>query len=138
MAKRITKARCSICRKRGAEKFYYMRRKFIFDVDLARKIVSDGRIAMELDLDDVSFAVDQCYVNWNHVPHVNPNIPGIVCHVFYPQDGQWIRGHVFIDGHHRAARALQLKQPFLVRVLDEEESRRILLRSPELSPALAV
>jgi hypothetical protein len=38
---------------------------------------------------------------------------------------------VFIDGHHRAARALQLDQPFFVHVLSEDESRQIVLRSPE-------
>ena len=131
MAKRITKARCSTCRKRGRESFLYMRRRFVFDVDLARKIVSDGRVPVELDPDDVRFAVEQCHVNRNHVPHVDPTIPGIVCHVFYPQDGEIVQGHVFIDGHHRAARALQRNQPFYVHVLTESESRQIVLRSPE-------
>ena len=131
MAKRITKARCSICRKHGREKFLYMRRRFIFDVDLARKIVSDGRSPVELDVDDVRFAVETCEVNRNHVPHVNPTIPGIVSHVFFPQDGKIVQGHVFIDGHHRAARALQLNQPFFVYVLNESESQEIVLRSPQ-------
>src|SRR5438067_7756102 len=72
MARRITKTRCSICRKHGREKFFYMRRRFIFDVDLARKIVSDGRSPMELDRDDLRFAVETCHVNRNHVPHVDP------------------------------------------------------------------
>jgi len=132
MARRITKARCSICRKHGRETFLYMRRRFIFDVDLARKIVSDGRSPVELDPDDVRFAVDSCEVNRNHISHVDPTIPGIVSHVFFPQDGEMVQGHVFIDGHHRAARALQLNQPFLVHVLSESESRQIVLRSPEL------
>jgi len=132
MAKRITRSRCSICRKQdGKETFWYMRRRFIFDVDLARKIVSDGRSPVELDPDDVRFAVQHCHVNQNHVPHVDPTIPGIISHVFYPQDGEIIQGHVFIDGHHRAARALQLNQPFYVHVLTESESRQIVLRSPK-------
>ena len=110
-----------------------MRRRFIFDVDLARRIVSDGRSPVELDRDDMQFSLERCEVNFNHVPHVDPTIPGIVSHVFFPQDGEIIQGHVFIDGHHRAARALQLNQPFFVHVLSEEESRRIVLRSPELT-----
>jgi len=137
MAKRITKARCSICRKHGREKFFYMRRRFIFDVDLARKIVSDGRSPMELDRDDLRFAVETCHVNRNHVPHVDPTIPGIVSYVFFPQDDEIVQGHVFIDGHHRAARALQLDQPFFVHVLTEAESQQIVLRSPQPIASLA-
>ena len=108
-----------------------MRRRFIFDVDLARKIVSDGRSPVELDRDDLRFAVETCHVNRNHVPHVDPTIPGIVSHVFFPQDGEVVQGHVFIDGHHRAARALQLDRPFFVHVLTEDESRQIVLCSPQ-------
>jgi hypothetical protein len=114
-----------------------MRRRFIFDVDLARKIVSDGRNPMELDRDDLRFSLERCEVNQNHVPHVDPTIPGIVSHVFFPQDGEIVQGHVFIDGHHRAARALQLEQPFFVHVLSEDESRQIVLRSPELATSPA-
>jgi hypothetical protein len=110
-----------------------MRRRFIFDVDLARKIVSDGRSPVELDRDDMRFSLEKCEVNHNHVPHVDPTIPGIISHVFFPQDGEIVQGHVFIDGHHRAARALQLNQPFFVHVLTEAESRQIVLRSPEPS-----
>ena len=114
-----------------------MRRRFIFDIDQARKIVSDGREPVELDQDDIRFAVDSCRVNRNHVPHVDSTIPGIISHVFYPQDGQIVQGHVFIDGHHRAARALELNQPFFVHVLTENESRQILIRSPEPNEAAA-
>jgi hypothetical protein len=130
MAKRITKARCSICRKRGRETFLYMDRQFVFDIDRARRIVSDGRKPVQLDEEDVRFAVKTSHVNRNHVPHVDPSIPGIISHVFYPQDGEIIQGHVFIDGHHRAARALDLNQPFFVHVLTEDESRQIVLESP--------
>jgi hypothetical protein len=133
MAKRITKARCSICRKRGRETFLYMDRQFVFDVDRARQIVSDGRSPVQLDHDDVRFAVETCRVNRNHVPHVDPAIPGIISHVFYPQDGKMIQGHVFIDGHHRAARALDLDRPFFVHVLTEDESRQIVLESPSFA-----
>jgi hypothetical protein len=68
---------------------------------------------------------------------VDPSIPGIISHVFYPQDGGIVQGHVFIDGHHRAARALQLNRPFFVHVLSEEESRQILLHGPELIVEMA-
>jgi len=138
MATRITKARCSICRKRGRETFHYMQQRFVFDIDRARKIIADGREPVELDQDDVRFAVETSRVNRNHVPHVDPKIPGIISHVFYPQDGEIVQGHVFIDGHHRAARALELNRPFFVHVLSEDESRQILVHSPEPQEAAVV
>jgi hypothetical protein len=108
-----------------------MRRTFIFDVDQARAITGDGREPVELDPDDVQYAVAKCEVDETHVPHVDPSIPGIVSHVYYPApDGQILHGHVMIDGHHRAARSLQLGRPFLVYLLTESESKRIVLRRP--------
>ena len=123
---------CPHC-KPGSETFRYLRRKFVFDVDRARKIVSDGREPMELDPSDVQKCVDDTRIYDEHVAHVNVEYPGIVAHLWFPtEDGQIVHAHRLIDGHHRAARCLQLGRPFLVHVLSEAESRKITLTAPKL------
>jgi SAM-dependent methyltransferase len=42
-----------------------------------------------------------------------------------------MQGHRLIDGHHRAARCLEEGTPFVAYLLSEEESRAVLLRSPD-------
>jgi hypothetical protein len=67
------------------------------------------------------------------VAHVDVQFPGIVAHYWYPdEDGTLLHGTVLIDGHHRAARTLELNVPFFVRVLSEEESRQVTRRAPVL------
>lgn len=131
-SKRPSKNPCKKCRPRTrGEAFYYMRERYVFDVDLAREIVADGRAPMEIDERGVSVCVDTCEVDWDHVPHVNPAIPGIVAHVWFQQpSGEMVHGHRIIDGHHRAARCLKDGLPYLAYVLSEEESRRVMMRSP--------
>lgn len=108
-----------------------MAKKYLFDVDLAREIVSDGRDPTEIDPDDVEYSVKSSVIDEFHVPHVDISIPGIISHIFFTQeDGEVVHGHVLIDGNHRAARALQLGKPFFAHVLTRAESRRILLRKP--------
>jgi len=140
---KVTKKRsegCPHCRG-GAETFRYMKRNYLFDVDHARKIVQDGREPVELDPDDTRYSVDISRIYPEHLPHVNTKYPGIIAHVFYQQpDGEVLHGHLLIDGHHRAARCLELGVPFFVHLLSESESRQILLRAPairEREPALA-
>ncbi len=51
---------------------------------------------------------------------------------FPPIDAANAEGRlIIIDGHHRAARTLQLEVPFYVYVLSEAESRRVTVRAPE-------
>jgi hypothetical protein len=130
---------CPHCRG-GAETFRYMKRNYLFDVDQARKLVQDGREPVELDDDDVRHSVDISRIYPEHLPHVDTRYPGIIAHLWYQQpDGELIHGHLLIDGHHRAARCLQLQQPFFVHILTEDESRAILLKAPairEPEPAL--
>lgn len=124
-------SRCRHCRSHGRETFHYMQRRYVFDVDRARELVSDGRESVELDEADARFFVHTSRIRWDHVPHVDLSIPGIVAHIFFTtNEGEFVRAQILIDGHHRAARALDLGQPFLVHVLSEDESEAILLKAP--------
>jgi len=137
--RKTKKTSCPHCRG-GAETFRYMKRNYLFDVDQARKLVQDGREPVELDDDDVRHSVDISRIYPEHLPHVDTRYPGIIAHLWYQQpDGEVLHGHLLIDGHHRAARCLELKQPFFVHVLSEDESRTIQLKAPairEPEPAL--
>jgi SAM-dependent methyltransferase len=109
-----------------------MRKQYVFDVDKAREFVGDGREAEYLDDDDVRFSLKKCRVNKEHTQHVDPSIPGIVATVFYPgEDGVQVKGQRLIDGHHRAARCLELGIPYRVYVLNDEESAQIVIKSPK-------
>ena len=122
---------CSRCNREGGEEFQCMKKQYVFDVDKARKFVADGREVLELDLNDVEFSVGRCEINEGHLAHVDPTIPGIMAHVYFPDGDRIVHGHRLIDGHHRAARCLQLGIPYRIRLLSEEESIRVLTRSPK-------
>jgi hypothetical protein len=110
-----------------------MRKKYIFDVDRAREIVADGREPIELEPDDTRHSVDDSRIYPEHLPHVDTRYPGIVAHLWYQQpDGEIVQGQLLIDGHHRAARCLELEQPFYIYVLSEEESREIMVKAPDV------
>ncbi len=127
------KADCPHCRG-GRETFWYMKERYLFDVDHARRLVQDGREVLELEEDDVHHSVDMSRIYPEHLPHVSVEYPGIIAHIWFTQEsGERLHGHLLIDGHHRAARCLQLGIPFRVQLLTEEESREILLRSPDLA-----
>src|SRR5437588_8934695 len=103
-----------------------------YDVDRACTLVRDGREPVELDEDSARSSVDESELDECHLPHVNPDIPGVIAHVRYATDqGEELHGHVLIDGHHRAARCLREQRPFLAYLLTEEESQAILLRGPD-------
>ncbi len=121
---------CSRCSRDKGEAFWCMKNRYVFDVDKARQFVAQGHDMMELEPDDVQFSVGRCEINEGHVAHVNPDIPGIVAHVYFPHEGTVVHGHRLIDGHHRAARCLQLGIPYHVHVLSEEESIACLIRAP--------
>lgn len=118
------------------ETFWYMAHKYLYDVDLACKIVADGREVFELDEESTEFAVRTSELNKEHVKNVNTDKPGIIAHIRYQTDeGEMVHGHLLIDGHHRAARCMELGIPFNIQLLTEEESEQVLLRSP-LKPEL--
>jgi hypothetical protein len=113
-----------------------MNDRYIFDVDLARCLVADGREAVLLDRPSVSDAVRYSTIRHEHIAHVDPSIPGIISHVwFVEEDGRTVHGHLLIDGNHRAAHCLETNRDFFAHLLSEEESRQILLRSPTTGDA---
>jgi hypothetical protein len=119
------------------EVFYYFKGQFKFDVTKAWKLVRDGRDPVEVDEESLQACLDDCRVDEEHVSHVNPDLPGLIAHAIVQlPDGQEFRGHVLIDGNHRATRCLRDQLPFRAFLLNEEESTKILLRSPmRLRPA---
>ena len=122
----------------GSETYRYFQGRYKFDVDRAREIVADGRTPVELDPADVRYSVDMSRIYPQHVKHVDPKFPGIIAHVWGPgENGSWLHGHLLIDGHHRAARCLELGIPYFVHLLTEQESEEILLRGPGRTPFVA-
>src|SRR2546430_4917733 len=93
---------CRVCGAGGPETYWYMKHQYLFDVDLARRLVSDGRETVEVDPESVRRSVDLSEIYPEHVPHVDPSIPGIISHVWYTtDDGEVLHGHLLIDGNHR-------------------------------------
>jgi hypothetical protein len=117
---------------RGPETYAYLNRLYVYDVDRANEIVRDGRAAAAISEESVRQCVDEAQIHPEHVGHVDPALPGIVA-LFscLTEDGEFLRTHVLIDGHHRAARCLQLGREFHAYLLSEAESEQILLRKPE-------
>ena len=129
---------CPHCRT-GSETFRYSKSVYKFDVDLAREIVSDGRLPVELDPEDVKYSVDTTHIYPEHIDHVDPSFPGIIAQMWYPEpDGTVSHGNTLIDGHHRAARCLRDNLPYFVVLLNEEESQRILLKGPDREEAFRI
>ena len=127
-------ASCPHCRS-GRETYWYMKHRYLFDVDLARSIVQDGRDPVEVDDESVQLSVADTVIYPEHIQHVNTIYPGIITHLWFPlENGERVHGHLLIDGNHRAARCLELGLPFFAHVLSEEESQRIVMKSPETSP----
>jgi hypothetical protein len=109
-----------------------------FDVDMARKIVADGRESVELEADDVKHSLNWSHIHPPHLAHVDIQFPGIIAHYWYPeQDGTVLHGHVLIDGHHRAAKTIELGLPFFVYLLSEDESKKVTVRAPDIAKILA-
>lgn len=116
----------------GPETYWYMKRRYLFDVDLARELVQDGREPVEVDDASVQKSVEWTRIYPEHVKHVKTKYPGIIAHVWYTLDnGERLHGHLLIDGNHRAAACLERGIPFYAHVLTEEESLQIVLKSPE-------
>ncbi|MFN9720882.1 MAG: hypothetical protein ACK58L_19475 [Planctomycetota bacterium] len=127
-AEEVSRAACPHCVS-GAETYGYLKRSWVYDVDEARRIVSDGRQPVELERDDVAYLVDNSRIHQQHIDHVNTIFPGIIAHLWGPGSaGQIEHGHLLIDGNHRAARCLRDQVPFRAYLLTEEESERILFR----------
>jgi hypothetical protein len=126
---------CPHCQE-GPQFYRMVYNQYKFDVDLALSIVADGREAFELDEEDVRHSLEWSEIHPQHLAHVDLRFPGVIAHYWYTEaDGTVLHGHVLIDGHHRAARALQEGVVFRAYVLSEEESKRVTVRAPNLAPA---
>ena len=113
----------------GEETYGYLKRAYVYDVDKAREIVSDGREPVEMEADDVAYCVDNSRIHEQHLDHVNTKYPGILAHLWGPgEDGTWEHGHLLIDGNHRAARCLRDGIAFRAYLLTEDESEQIMKR----------
>ena len=111
---RTREPECCRRKRKGGETYRYFKRNFLFDVERANEIVRDGREPVELDDESVRGSVDSSRICKPHVAHVDPARPGIIAHVqCLADDGELIKGHVLIDGNHRAARCLELESPVL-------------------------
>ena len=123
------------------ETFWYLHEMYVFDVDRANALIVDGREPVEVEEESIRMSLaETAKLTPDHIPTVDPTRPGIIAHVEFEDDGQVFRGHVLIDGNHRAARCLELERPFFAFVLTLEESREILIRSPlkaDKSPGVA-
>ena len=126
-------AKCEVCaaaQVRDREVYYYMG-LYEFDVGRARKLAHDGRQPVEVEPADVRHCVDRSNIHEEHVNHVDAELPGIIAHVEYvTQEGEQLKGHVLIDGHHRASRCLREEKPFRAFLLTKQESKRVLRRRP--------
>lgn len=124
-------------KKKPNETFWYLHELYIFDVDKANDLVSDGREPIEVEDESVRMSLaERAKLTMSHIPSVDTTRPGIIAHVQFKSDeGELFKGHVLIDGNHRAARCLELDRPFFAYLLSEEESLDILIRSPEILQA---
>ena len=122
---------CPQCQE-GPEYYRMLFNTYKFDVDLARKMVADGRPSIELEPDDVKHSLKWAHIHRPHLSHIDTRFPGIIAHYWHKLDDEIVHGHVLIDGHHRAAKLYEANQPFFVQILSEDESRQVTMRSPVL------
>lgn len=132
MSEQPSGAECKRCSQSGPETYRYIGKLFIYDVDAARRLVNDGRESVELERESVEWSVHTSDIDDEHVGHVDASIPGLIAHVqMLSEEGELVKAHRLIDGHHRAARCLREERPFLAYLLTEEESEQILLSRPQ-------
>lgn len=127
---------CPKCVRPSGETYHYLYRLFLFDVDRAWKLAyGTPRESVELETESVEWSVQTAHIQDRHVGHVDATIPGLIAHVrLRTGGGGEVRGHVLIDGHHRAARCLREGLPFFAYILTEAESDEIVLRRPDGVP----
>lgn len=124
-------APCKRCGQ-GKQIFHYLDFLYVFDVDRALRLIADGREPVEVDEKSLMNSLVGSEIEECHLAHVDLSFPGLIAHVeFRTRGGELLSGHALIDGNHRAVRCLREKRPFFAHVLTEEESRSVLLQSPE-------
>jgi hypothetical protein len=100
---------------------------YLFDVDKAQAITSDGRRPKLIPADLLERLLE---VNndWHpkHVGHVDGRLPGIM--------GLHFGALALLDGTHRAVRALKANQNFFAFMLDAWETHECLINQPAMGP----
>jgi len=127
----IATAACNRCTRKGTEYYWYLGGAYEFDVEAARRFAADGREPVEVEPDSVRASVENSSIDETHVGHVDPAYPGIITHLWFDDDGELVQAQLLIDGNHRAARCLRDGRPFFAYVLTEDESRAIVMKSPD-------
>ena len=110
---------CKICAQRalGGREVFELKGAggtSIFDVERAKQIASDGRLPQLTPPDALVLLLLSIHYEETHLPHVNPDISGIL--------GQRFSGAVLLDGVHRAVRCLREKRDFYAYLLTQEET----------------
>ncbi len=93
---------------------------YIFQINKAKKIVEDGRIALPVSTEMLRCFIGMSEFDFNHLPHVDPACPGIFTRRF--------GAPVLLDGIHRAIRCFAEQQEFHAFELSYEESLECLLQ----------
>jgi hypothetical protein len=115
---------CPICSQRslGGGEIYVLAGDggiSIFDVENAKRIVSDGRASHSIPPDMLERMLQLNHFESSHLRHVKAHEPGII--------GQRSAGPFLIDGTHRAVRSLRERRLFAAFLLSPEETQSCLL-----------
>jgi 3-methyladenine DNA glycosylase/8-oxoguanine DNA glycosylase len=93
---------------------------YIFQLDTAKKIASDGRAALPVSQETLRAFAGMNEFDFDHLFHVDPSRPGIFTRRF--------GAPILLDGTHRAIRCFAKHQPFHAFELSYEESVECLLQ----------
>lgn len=127
MASTLRAEGCPRCAQRP-DVFSYLGGRFRFDLCRARELAENEYEPVEVEEDSIRACLGDVALGPAHAEHVDPTLPGIIAHVrLESSPGEEAEGHVLIDGHHRAYRCLQEGRPFYAIVLNQEDSRALLL-----------
>lgn len=114
---------CSARQQQGTTEVYLISEgedRYFFNVDQAKKIVSDGRPSIVIPRQTIRRMMRVNGYTPIHLSHVDPKRPGIVLQRF--------GGLVLLDGIHRAVLSLREKRAFHAAMLSYEESLDCLVR----------
>jgi hypothetical protein len=111
--------KCRVCEQRrlGGGEIYELRGDAgtsVYDVDQAKRIVSDLRSASPISPDKLTDLLQGSRHVETHLAHVDPAVPGII--------GQRFSGAFLLDGAHRAWRSVCEQRHFFAFVLSQEET----------------
>lgn len=122
----ILAAACPVCaarRQAGTTEIYLLSEgadRYFFNVDAAKKIVSDGRSSILIARQTIRRMMKVNDYTPMHLTHVDAKKPGIVLQRF--------GGLVLVDGIHRAVLSLQQKRAFHATMLSYQESLDCVVR----------